>query len=92
MENISVQSEDDAGPNREPCFDIPVGQNPHFVNRPDLMRWIKEQYAGLNTRIALVGMGGFGKSQVAIKFAHQIHLESPGTSVFWVHASSALKF
>ncbi|KAM6513858.1 hypothetical protein FALCPG4_015064 [Fusarium falciforme] len=42
--------------------------------------------------MALVGMGGFGKSQVAIQFAHHIHDESPPTSVFWVHASSKPRF
>ncbi|KAF5246035.1 hypothetical protein FAUST_1446 [Fusarium austroamericanum] len=32
------------------------------------------------------------KSQVAIEFVYHIHRKSPQTSVFWVHASSKLRF
>ncbi|KAG7432247.1 Kinesin light chain [Fusarium oxysporum f. sp. raphani] len=75
-----------------PCFSVPFDRDPDFVDRPDIMAWMKEQYAGSAGRLALVGMGGFGKSQVAIQFAHHIHDTSPQTSVFWVHASSKPRF
>ncbi|KAJ4167392.1 hypothetical protein NW754_011207 [Fusarium falciforme] len=77
---------------RNPCFSVPFDRDPDFVDRPDIMTWLREQYTGSAGRMALVGMGGFGKSQVAIHFAHHIHDESPQTSVFWVHASSKPRF
>ncbi|ESU10201.1 hypothetical protein FGSG_12516 [Fusarium graminearum PH-1] len=96
---------------RKPCFCVPFVRDRDFVDRPDILTWLKEQYAGSAGRMALVGMGGFGygpprehpsritfaltdksKSQVAIEFAHHVHDEAPQTSVFWVYASSKLRF
>jgi hypothetical protein len=37
-------------------------------------------------RVALVGLGGVGKSQLAIEYAHRIREAQPETWVFWVHA------
>lgn len=33
-----------------------------------------------------MGLGGVGKSQLAIEFAHQIAAGQPDTWIFWVHA------
>ncbi|RYP68551.1 hypothetical protein DL770_008416 [Monosporascus sp. CRB-9-2] len=92
IEGMSLQLEGSASIARKPCFSVPFDQDPEFVDRPDVMAWIKKQYTGSAGRMALVGMGGFGKSQVAIQFAHHIHDTSPQTSVFWVHASSRPRF
>ncbi|KAH6976828.1 P-loop containing nucleoside triphosphate hydrolase protein [Ilyonectria destructans] len=92
IEGVSLQPKEDASIARKPYFSLPFERDPDFVDRPDIMVWIKEQYAGPVGRMALVGMGGFGKSQVAIQFAHHIRDTSPQTSVFWVHASSKPRF
>ncbi|KAH7318511.1 hypothetical protein B0I35DRAFT_479012 [Stachybotrys elegans] len=42
--------------------------------------------------MALVGMGRFGKSQLAIHLTHHVHEESPLTSIFWVHGASKATF
>ncbi|KAF4432981.1 Kinesin light chain [Colletotrichum fructicola] len=75
-----------------PHFVVPFPSDPDFVNRSDIWTWIEEQYAGPNSRFALVGMGGFGKSQMAIQFAHRLHATSPKTSIFWVNASAKATF
>ncbi|KAF4470527.1 Kinesin light chain [Fusarium albosuccineum] len=92
VENLSLQPDEDSKPNRKPCFMVPFEHDPDFVNRTDIMTWLQDQYGGPNSRMALVGMGGFGKSQLAIQFAHHIRETSPETSVFWVHASSESRF
>ncbi|KAH7124548.1 hypothetical protein EDB81DRAFT_872342 [Dactylonectria macrodidyma] len=92
IEGVSLQPEEDVSIAHKPCFSLPFERDPDFVDRPDIMAWIKEQYTGPVGRMALVGMGGFGKSQVAIQFAHHIRDTSPQTSVFWVHASSKPRF
>ncbi|KAJ9616992.1 hypothetical protein H2200_000713 [Cladophialophora chaetospira] len=43
-------------------------------------------------RIGLVGLGGVGKSQLAIEYAYRVREANPMTWVFWVHASSAARF
>ncbi|KAF6795432.1 TPR domain-containing protein [Colletotrichum musicola] len=71
---------------------MPFTPNPDFVRRPPIERWLQDQFREPDRRMALVGMGGFGKSQLAIEFAHQVHIDRPGTSVFWVHGKSRATF
>ncbi|CAH0028566.1 unnamed protein product [Clonostachys rhizophaga] len=92
LKRISIQPDDDASTTRNTFFMVPFERDPDFVNRPDIMMWMMEQYTGPASRMALVGMGGFGKSQIAIQFAHYIREASPQTSIFWVHASSETRF
>ncbi|KFA70623.1 hypothetical protein S40285_09275 [Stachybotrys chlorohalonatus IBT 40285] len=44
------------------------------------------------SRTALVGLGGVGKSQLAIEYAYRLREQSPETWVFWIHASNAARF
>ncbi|KAJ0349465.1 hypothetical protein COL154_013578 [Colletotrichum chrysophilum] len=91
-----------------PHFLVPFPSDPDFVDRSDIWTWMERQYAGPESRFALVGLGGFGyvtlgtvrdlhlhsssKSQMAIRFAHEVHATSPQTSVFWVHGSTKATF
>ncbi|KAH6995530.1 P-loop containing nucleoside triphosphate hydrolase protein [Ilyonectria sp. MPI-CAGE-AT-0026] len=92
IEEVSLQPERDLSMARKPCFSLPFERDPDFVDRPDIMTWIKDRYTSPVGRMALVGMGGFGKSQLAIQFAHHARDTSPQTSIFWVHASSKPRF
>ncbi|EWY97447.1 hypothetical protein FOYG_02287 [Fusarium oxysporum NRRL 32931] len=92
FDSVSLQPCGDRPIAHIPCFNVPFDRDPDFVDRPDITTWLQSQYTGSASRIALVGMGGFGKSQVTIQFAHHIHSESPQTSVYWVHASSRPRF
>src|SRR5690349_19515846 len=73
-------------------FLVPFAVDPEFVGRDaDLERLrqlFKESAAGVR-RAALVGMGGVGKTQLAVEFAHRNRSDYPG-GVYWVNAAAPL--
>ncbi|KAG4431648.1 hypothetical protein IFR05_012871 [Cadophora sp. M221] len=70
---------------------IPFSRDADFVER-GILDQIHQKCAILGSRIALVGLGGVGKSQLAIEYAYRTRDRSPETWVFWVHASNASRF
>ncbi|KAH6896663.1 hypothetical protein B0T10DRAFT_544103 [Thelonectria olida] len=67
---------------------IPFGLNPTFVPRGDYLNRIQEVCSEPAGRAALVGVGGIGKTQLAIEHGHRMREDSGGkTWVFWIHAS-----
>ncbi|KAK4119841.1 TPR-like protein, partial [Parathielavia appendiculata] len=67
---------------------IPFSRDPDFVNRGDILDQIDQRCSEPAARVALVGLGGVGKSQLAIEYAHRIAAGQPDTWVFWVHAGT----
>ncbi|KAI9692088.1 MAG: hypothetical protein M1820_009523 [Bogoriella megaspora] len=70
---------------------IPYPRNPGFVNRPELMNLIGQNCALPESWTALVGLGGIGKSQLALEYAYQIREQRPDTWVFWINASNTVQ-
>ncbi|KAJ5716945.1 hypothetical protein N7488_002591 [Penicillium malachiteum] len=75
-----------------PGSTVPFQRDPDFVNRDKILSQIDEKTSVPGCRIALVGLGGVGKSQLVIEYCYRIRSLSPTTWVFWVHASSAARF
>ncbi|EAQ91300.1 hypothetical protein CHGG_03235 [Chaetomium globosum CBS 148.51] len=71
-----------------PFATIPFSRDPDFVNRGDILDQIDERCSELAGRVALVGLGGVGKSQLAIEYAHRIAAGHLDRWVFWVHAGT----
>ena len=70
-------------------FDIPARRVSHFVGRTDLLRQIRSVIASSTTNpsiIVLTGVGGQGKTQIALEFCHQAGAEC--RAIFWIDASS----
>ncbi|KAK8123166.1 hypothetical protein PG984_011836 [Apiospora sp. TS-2023a] len=76
----------------DPSAILPFGRDKDFILRGDLLDRIRRACDQPSSRIALVGLGGVGKSQLAIEYAHQVRQDLPDTWVFWVHASNAARF
>ncbi|KAN0110923.1 hypothetical protein V8E51_007310 [Hyaloscypha variabilis] len=74
-----------------PSSTVPFRQDPDFVDR-GIFPEMKQKCALPAARIALVGSGGVGKSQLAIEYSYHIRDESPETWVFWVYASTRARF
>ncbi|KAK4233048.1 P-loop containing nucleoside triphosphate hydrolase protein, partial [Achaetomium macrosporum] len=79
-------------------FLVPYTPNPDFVGRSDILEKLKDQLghsqpqSKWHLRAALYGLGGIGKTQIALAYAYWLQEEYPDVSVFWVHASSAERF
>ncbi|CAN9442589.1 unnamed protein product [Alternaria alternata] len=76
----------------EPFSTVPFAPDPDLVDRPGIAAWVRDKCAGPGARAALVGLGGVGKSQLALQYAHSIRDAAPQTFVFWVHASTRARF
>ncbi|KAH8704507.1 P-loop containing nucleoside triphosphate hydrolase protein, partial [Phaeosphaeriaceae sp. PMI808] len=77
---------------RLPTIVIPFPRNVDFVGRSAILDQIQQKCAVPCSRIALLGPGGIGKTDLAIEFAYRTRNQSPKTRVFWVHSSNAVRF
>ncbi|KAK5110698.1 hypothetical protein LTR85_000741 [Meristemomyces frigidus] len=74
----------------EPTSNVPF--HPDFVERGVLLARINAQVSQPAARVAVVGLGGIGKSQLAIEYCYRLREQSRETWVLWIHASSAARF
>ncbi|KAK1765234.1 hypothetical protein QBC33DRAFT_495970 [Phialemonium atrogriseum] len=81
------------------AFLVPYPSNPEFVGRSRVLEQLKEQLGPAEVmsrtaqaRVSLYGLGGIGKTQIALEYAYWLHNSYPNMSVYWVHASNAERF
>ncbi|KAH7303118.1 P-loop containing nucleoside triphosphate hydrolase protein, partial [Stachybotrys elegans] len=72
----------------QPSASIPFSRDSDFVNRGDILDQIDRQCSKPAGRVALVGLGGVGKSQLAIEYTHRIAEAQTKVWVFWIHAGT----
>ncbi|KAJ5552299.1 hypothetical protein N7494_001677 [Penicillium frequentans] len=87
---INVQTEQPE-PRPSPLSTVPFPPDPDFVSRDQILDQIHEKALISGCKIVLFGLGGVGKTQIVIEYAHQVRRNSPETWVFWVHASNAAR-
>ncbi|KAJ5659052.1 Tetratricopeptide-like helical [Penicillium longicatenatum] len=75
-----------------PLSTVPFRRDRDYVDRGTLPDEIYEKGTTPGARIALVGLGGVGKSQLAIELSYRIREKSPQTWVLWIHAGNAARF
>jgi nucleoside phosphorylase len=70
---------------------VPFERNPHFSGRDselkDLGKMIFSEGSTSGTA-AITGLGGVGKTQVALELAYQVRDKHPQCSVFWITSTS----
>lgn len=78
----------------EPYWVMPFLQNPKFVGRSSVIQELEAKLGQdvKGRRLALAGLGGVGKSQVAVEMVYRTRERCPNCSVFWVPATSPEAF
>jgi hypothetical protein len=77
----------------KPCHYIPFPKNKRFVGRENIVNTLEEMFFTNECQnAAVIGPGGVGKTQVALKFAYWAKENKPNFSIFWVPALSDSSF
>jgi tetratricopeptide (TPR) repeat protein len=71
------------------CFTVPFERNSRFTGRESLLADLEARlFKGeQTTKTALVGLGGIGKTQVALELAYRTREKYKNCSVFWLPAT-----
>ncbi|GFF67262.1 hypothetical protein IFM47457_01659 [Aspergillus lentulus] len=81
-------------PETPPCplSTVPFRRDPYFVEHGTLFDLIREKCLAPASRIALVGLGGVRKSQLAIDTLIESGNTPQKRGFFWIHASNIARF
>ncbi|KAM0794369.1 hypothetical protein BDR22DRAFT_895220 [Usnea florida] len=73
---------------------VPFPRDSNFVGREKILIQIESEIGNPTSQrwASLYGLGGIGKSQIAIEYLYRQKKQSPQISTFWVHASSKARF
>ena len=69
---------------------VPFNRNPRFLAREDNIARIKGQIFSHKSarKAAISGLGGVGKTQIALELAYQVREKDPACSIFWIPATT----
>lgn len=70
---------------------VPFWKNPGFVGREGEIAKVEELFGRINgpSKVAIYGLGGVGKTQIALELAYRVRGRDPTCSVFWIPCTSS---
>jgi tetratricopeptide (TPR) repeat protein len=73
---------------------VPFTRNKHFVGRSPQLNELEAKLfvKGPPAKVALIGLGGVGKTQIALELAYRRREKHENCSIFWVTATSIESF
>ncbi|KAF2202860.1 TPR repeat protein, partial [Delitschia confertaspora ATCC 74209] len=82
------------GTSATPTYSIPLPKNRNFIGRIDELDVLKQRLIVNRDcqKMSIVGLGGTGKTQIALQFAYWVKETRPDFSIFWVPALSMESF
>ena len=79
-------------PKLNPIWTVKYDLEADFVGRDGIIGTIERQLTESNRRAALAGIGGVGKSRIAIQYSHRYRRLHSESHIFWVHGGSRSRF
>lgn len=79
-------------PKLNPVWMVKYNNEDDFFGRHGTMSTVERQLTEGNHRAALAGIGGVGKSRIAIQYSYQHHRLHSHSHIFWVHGGSRSRF
>ncbi|OJJ42892.1 hypothetical protein ASPZODRAFT_104127 [Penicilliopsis zonata CBS 506.65] len=74
------------------CQTVPFDRNPRFIGRQSKVDQLHKMVFAKNRnsprKAAITGLGGMGKTQVALELAYSVQDQDPTLSVFWIPSTS----
>ncbi len=78
-----------------PCVMLPAARISKFFDRDDIITQIEDHFkrpgSGSFRSVALYGMGGVGKTHVAMKYAEKQHARREVNAVLWIEGENDIK-
>lgn len=75
----------------QPLFTVPFSRDANFLGRGSFIRDITKKFE-TQRYVSMAGLGGIGKSQIAIEYAYIFRESNPEAHVFWVYAGNSARF
>ncbi|KAL8724301.1 MAG: hypothetical protein Q9181_006890 [Wetmoreana brouardii] len=72
-------------------FLVPFSRDEQFVGRQEVLRLIASSFEA-QSRVAISGIGGIGKSQIAIEYCYLFKESRPDAHVLWVYGGNIARF
>ncbi|MCJ1377282.1 hypothetical protein MMC17_000374 [Xylographa soralifera] len=72
-------------------FMVPFARDGNFLGRQDIINTVSETFRESHL-VALFGLGGIGKSQIAIEYCYLFRDAHPSAQIFWVYGADPLHF
>jgi nucleoside phosphorylase len=94
---LCIQTDQPGRKNEESHFMVPLGHNEDFIGREEILTQLLQKVPtsankGDCQRVAIEGLGGIGKTQIALKVAYHLRNAFPACSTFWIPAVTLATF